>query len=209
MASGSAKRVAPVDIGIASFAASEHEESGDLSVSSCMSDYALIAAIDGIGHGKNAAAAAHTAAAVLEASATEPLVSLLQKCHEVLRNTRGVVLSVAFIDFSQSILTWIGVGNVQGFLLRSSQSTSGGNGALLLRPGVVGSQLPMLQTATLPISAGDVLAFATDGIRGEFLEDVLSNDTAQRSADRILAKHCKGTDDALILLARFMGGPNK
>lgn len=205
MASGSAKRIAPVDVGIASFAASEHEESGDLSVSYCMSDHALIAAIDGIGHGKNAAAAARTAAAVLESAATEPLVPLLQKCHDALRNTRGVVLSVAFIDFRLCTLTWIGVGNVQGIVLRSSQSTSGGNSELLLRPGVVGSQLPLLQTATLAISDGDVLAFATDGIRGEFVEDVLAHNTPQRSADRILAKHCKGSDDALILVARFSG----
>ena len=205
MASGSAKRIAPVDVGIASFAASEHEESGDLSVTYCMSDHALIAAIDGIGHGKNAAAAARTAAAVLESAATEPLVSLVQKCHEALRNTRGVVLSVAYIDFTLSTLNWIGVGNVQGVVLRSPQSTNGANNALLLRPGVVGSQLPLLQTATLPISEGDILAFATDGIRGEFLEDVLSHDAPQRSADRILAKHCKGSDDALILVARFLG----
>lgn len=205
MASRPARGVDLVDVGVASFAPGGNVESGDLHVSLCTAGRALIAAIDGIGHGKSAAAAAHAAAVILESSADVSLVSLIQQCHESLRPTRGVVLSVAVIDFNLGSLDWIGVGNVQGILLRSPNSPNGGNKTLLLRPGVVGAQLPSLQTAALPISPGDALIFATDGIRSEFADDLSSHEPPQRSADRILAKHCKGTDDALILVARFLG----
>lgn len=207
MASRPARKVAPVDLGIASFTPSDQVESGDLSVAQCNPDRALLAAIDGIGHGKSAAEAARVAAATLESFDGGSLESLVQKCHEALRPTRGVVLSLALIDFQLGTLTWLGIGNVQGVLVRSTTSEHNGNHALLLRPGVVGSRLPLLQTMTLPISRGDTLGFATDGIRSDFSEDLFPHETPQRSADRILAKHCKGNDDALIFIARFLGGP--
>jgi len=205
MASRTARKVALIDVGIASFAPDGQVESGDLSVAYSDPDHALLAAIDGIGHGKSAAAAARAAAAILESSPEEDLISLIQKCHESLRSTRGVVLSLASIDFQRRILTWLGVGNVQGVLVRSANSPDSGNHSLLLRPGVIGSRLPALQTTTLHIFPGDTLAFATDGIRGDFADDLFTHEAPQRSADRILAKHCKGNDDALIFVARFTG----
>jgi hypothetical protein len=203
MASRPSRKVAPVDFGIASFVPADQVESGDLSVVECTSNRALIAAIDGIGHGKIAAHAARTAAGILASSADDPLVELVQKCHEALRPTRGVVLSLASIDFRRNLLTWIGVGNVQGVLLRSTSNGHSSSESLLLRPGVVGSQLPNLQAATLLISPGDTLAFATDGIRSDFSNDLFPYESPQRSADRILNMHCKGSDDALIFVARF------
>lgn len=188
---------------MASFVPDQQVESGDLSVVHCTPNHALMAAIDGIGHGKSAALAARAAAAILEASAEDPLVELVQKCHQALRSTRGVVLSLASMDFRRSLLTWIGVGNVQGILLRSNGNGHTSSDALLLRPGVVGSQLPNLQAATLLVSPGDTLAFATDGIRSDFSNDLFPYESPQRSADRILNKHCKGNDDALVFVARF------
>src|SRR6476646_10760418 len=165
MASRPSRKIAPVDFGIASFVPGEQVESGDLSLVHCTANRALIAAIDGIGHGKIAAHAARTAAKTLEsADDSLSLIELVQKCHEALRATRGVVLSIASIDFRRNLLTWIGVGNVQGVLIRCSDNGRAASEALLLRPGVVGSQLPNLQAATLLISQGDTLAVATDGI---------------------------------------------
>jgi len=41
---------------------------------------------------------------------------------------------------------------------------------LLLRGGVVGSQLPRCRPRCFPVAKGDTLVFVTDGIRGEFAE---------------------------------------
>lgn len=204
MASRTSRKVALIDVGIASFAPDGQAESGDLSVAHSDADRALLAVIDGIGHGKSAAEAARVAATILESSPNESLISLIKKCHESLRSTRGVVLSLASIDFQLCTLTWLGIGNVQGVLISANSHVSA-NHSILLRPGVVGSRLPALQTGTLPLSPGDTLAFATDGIHGDFADDLFSHETPQRSADRILAKYCKGNDDALIFIARFTG----
>src|SRR6185437_15006045 len=75
--------------------------------------------IDGIGHGEEAANAAEAAISILKASPDEPVISLLERCHEGLRSTRGVVLSLASIDPKHGMMTWVGVGNVQGVLMRA------------------------------------------------------------------------------------------
>jgi negative regulator of sigma-B (phosphoserine phosphatase) len=82
---------------------------------------------------------------------------------------------------------------------------------LLTRGGVVGYQLPPMRTSYLPIAAGDLLIFTTDGIRGGFTADLslidplLRHQDAREIADRILARFGKTTDDALVLVARYLG----
>jgi len=52
--------------------------------------------------------------------------------------------------------------------MRGDAKKSNGQESLLLRAGVVGSQLPALQATVLPIARGDALFFATDGVRSDF-----------------------------------------
>src|SRR5438552_424629 len=56
------------------------------------------------------------------------------------------------------------------------------------------------------VARGDLLIFATDGIRGGFTEGLPTDATPQQLADEILARYGKGTDDALVLVARYAGG---
>jgi len=74
----------------------------------------------------------------------------------------------------------------------------------LLRGGVVGVRLPSLQAAVLPATAGDTLIFATDGISVDFTRRLARNYPPQTAAESILAQHGKATDDALVLVARYL-----
>ncbi len=194
-----------VEYGVAKFVLPGQGESGDHHLVCCNQSGILIAAIDGIGHGEEAANAAKAAVSILRAGADEPVISLVQRCHEELRCTRGVVLSLASIDPKRGMMTWAGVGNVQGALMRAGAQKGAVQEVLLLRGGVVGSQLPALQAAVLPVAKGDTLVFVTDGIRGEFAEGLSALEAPQRAADRILERHCRGNDDALALVVRLTG----
>jgi phosphoserine phosphatase RsbX len=194
-----------LEYGVAKFVLPGQRESGDHHLVRCGCDGILIAAIDGIGHGQEAASAAKAATAILTRDAGEPIISLVERCHEKLRSTRGVVLSLASIDPVHGMMSWLGVGNVQGVLLRSSGKNGSERETLLLRGGVVGSQLPPLQAAVLPMMPGDMLFFATDGIRSDFAETLSPLENPQRAADRILRQCRGGTDDALILVSRWTG----
>jgi len=133
------------------------------------------------------------------------VISLVERCHEKLKGTRGVVLSVAFVSFEQKMMTWIGVGNVQGMLVRANANNGHMQEPLLLRAGVVGSRLPSLQASVLPVSQGDTVVFTTDGIQNDFSTSLSARENPQRAADRILNKFRNRSDDALVLVARLTG----
>jgi negative regulator of sigma-B (phosphoserine phosphatase) len=194
-----------VEYGVAKSILPGQGESGDRHLVCSGGEGILIAAIDGLGHGEEAANAAEAALAILKASPEEPVISLVERCHEGLRSTRGVVLSLASIDPKHGMMTWLGVGNVQGVLMHAGAQKGSVEEVLLLRGGVVGSQLPALQAAVLPIRKGDTLVFVTDGIRGEFVEGLSALESPQRAADKILKRHGRGNDDALVLVVRLTG----
>jgi negative regulator of sigma-B (phosphoserine phosphatase) len=179
-------------------------ESGDVDVVAHFPDGALVALIDGLGHGAEAAFAARTAAQLLRQHASEPVLDLVQRCHNALRTTRGVVMTLASFDTRKSSMTWIGVGNVEGVLLRASSGKDRPREAVVSRGGIVGYQLPPLRAAVLPISPGDTLIMATDGVRDGFMHGVIREHTPQAIADSSLARYRKESDDALVVVARYV-----
>jgi negative regulator of sigma-B (phosphoserine phosphatase) len=192
-----------IECGVAARALPGQARSGDLELVKSFPDGVLVAALDGVGHGEEAAAAAMAAAAILVAHAQESVIALVERCHEGLRTTRGVAMSIASFNVPQGLITWMGVGNVQGVLLRRLLPAMAEE-SLLLRGGVVGVQLPSLQAAVLPICAGDTLVFTTDGISTDFDRGLARNHPPRKAAENILARHGKTTDDALVLVARYL-----
>jgi len=181
------------------------KESGDLHMVEAFPQGILLAVIDGLGHGPEAADAARAAAGFMKMNAGESIIRLVQQCDKLLHRTRGVVMSLASINTKDETVTWLGVGNVDGILFRSNGSTRANSEFLNAARGVVGARLPTLRAAVLPISPGDTLIFATDGIRSGFDEGLLLSTSPQQTADRILAQDGLDTDDALVLVARYEG----
>ena len=197
-----------IEWGVASLALPGEAQSGDLHFVKQVRTGALVAVVDGLGHGAEAAAAAQAAVAALERHATESPVPLIERCHRALQGTRGAVMSVAVFGRPDRSMTWLGVGNVEGLLLYGDGVARSGSprASLVTRGGIVGSELPRLHPVVLPIAPGDTLIFATDGIREGFADGASLEASPQQLADQILARHGKGTDDALVLVARYRGG---
>jgi hypothetical protein len=183
------------------------EASGDEAVVAWLPDGALVAAVDGLGHGSAAAEAAGSAADALRRYAAEPLAALIQRCHAALRTTRGVAMSVARFGFEDETLTWAGVGNVEGRLLRPNPGRAVTEALIAARGAVGVQQLPRLRTARLHLERGAMLLFATDGVDPAFADTVPAVGDADEIAKRILREHAKASDDALVVVARYRGSP--
>jgi negative regulator of sigma-B (phosphoserine phosphatase) len=194
-----------LDWGVSGCAISSERESGDAHFVAAFPQGALVAVIDGLGHGPEAAEAAEKAIEVMRHCAQEPVTEIILRCHAELRKTRGAVISLASFHIGMRTMTWLGVGNVEGFLFRAGLGGSGVRESLLLRGGVVGYQLPPLRSVSLPVLPGDILAFATDGISGGFGDRLPLDRSPQQIASEILRLYNKETDDALILVARYLG----
>jgi negative regulator of sigma-B (phosphoserine phosphatase) len=178
---------------------------GDAAVVTFFPDGALVAAVDGLGHGAEAARAARTAAAVVSGLAGDGVVSLVRGCHEALRQTRGAAMSVASFSASASTITWLAIGNVEGRLVVADSPRGRRAGALPLQSGLAGRELPPLRPVTRDVRCGDVLFFATDGIKSDFADRLEPSGSSQRMAERVLAEHGKASDDALVVVARYVG----
>jgi len=180
---------------------------GDQSVAIDLSgDAALFGVLDGLGHGNEAAQASARGVEVLCQDPNRPLGVLVQLCHRALIDTRGVVMTLARIDFKAGLLSWNGIGNVAGNLVTKSPSGVEIRSSALLTGGIVGYRIPeTVHTQTVSMRPGDLLVITSDGIDENHLDGIDFAAPAPTIAEQILHSHAKDNDDALVLTARHRG----
>lgn len=184
------------------------QRSGDAFLIQETSTGALVAVVDGLGHGDEAADVAERALASLRRTAGQSLVARFTACHADLRGSRGVVMTLVAIDAHRCRLAWVAVGNVDAAVMRLRGD--GGTAHLWsvpLRGGVVGDRLPPLRESTVPVAAGDTLIAATDGVSPAFPDGVDLSLDEQALASRLHRRYARPDDDALVLVARCGAGP--
>ena len=194
-----------IEWGVALRAMPGEKVSGDSHLVMELPQRTLAAVVDGLGHGREATAAATAAISVLEANNSESLISMVKRCHEALLKSRGAVMTVASFNRADDTLTWLSVGNVSGLLLRADPKSAPSSQSSLLRAGVVGFQLPMLRPGVVALFPRDLLILATDGIRDDFERSINAAAAPQQIADRVMDLHFKGHDDAAVLVMRYLG----
>lgn len=195
--------------GIAGVPLTPESQSGDLCVVWSPEGGALVAVLDGAGHGSEAAEAARMAAGEIDPHTHESPVALVLRCHERLRGTRGAAMTLAALNLSDKTMTWIGVGNVEAVLYRAATDGDSGRDCerVLLRNGVVGYRLPTrLKAEVVPLRDHDTLIIATDGVRPEFAEDLAVDGSPSEVAERLLARHGNRRDDALVVVVKYLDG---
>ena len=114
-------------------------------------------------------------------------------------------MNIAKVNTFDETITMLGVGNVEGILIRADRSIRPNCEHVVAMGGVVGYQMPRLHASMTSISKDDLLIFATDGIDADFADDVRMNDAPQRIAKHIHDRYNKKIDDALVLVVRYMG----
>jgi negative regulator of sigma-B (phosphoserine phosphatase) len=194
--------------GVASHPQAQQTECGDAFTVQPIPAGFLVAVIDGLGHGRDAARAAQRALERIHQSAEMSLPDVMRACHQALVGSRGAAISMAQIDMAEHRLTWVGVGNVEGVVVNppAGQGENWRSDTLVVRGGVVGYDMPHLQIAHVPFGLGAVLAFATDGIKQGFISELRAGQPPQETADRIMSSYDRGTDDALVLVLQQAWG---
>jgi negative regulator of sigma-B (phosphoserine phosphatase) len=178
--------------------------SGDLAVFAPYDGGALVATIDGLGHGDAAADAAEAAAAILRERPGERPEILLRRCHDALRSTRGVVATLAWFDLATGGLSWTGIGNVEGRLVRAERGRGDSADSPTLFGGVLGWSLPSVRLVRTELAPGDCVVMATDGVAADFGSSLMPGVPAPEQAERVLASHARGSDDALVVAVRYL-----
>ena len=199
--------VSGLEWAVAGVAHPGEDQSGDQWVVVDDPSRVLFAVIDGLGHGAPAAAAAYRAAEVVGHHPAEPLHVLFALCHDALGHTRGVAMTLVSVHVEQQRMDWLGVGNVNAFVVRAAPARPRTVGGAILRSGIVGHVLPSrLRPSRMAIQTGDLLLVGTDGLAAGFAERPNLSAPATQIATDILSRYAKGADDGLALAVRYRGG---
>jgi phosphoserine phosphatase RsbX len=177
--------------------------SGDAALVELDGNAAVVAAVDGLGHGAAAADASQRAVEALRGRAGTDADELVRLCHGALRGTRGAAVAIASI--TGDALAWAGVGNVEGWIFGGAGAGRGRPTSLLLRPGVVGATLPPARPSRERLRRGDVLILVSDGISPRFADGLDPVGSPQRLAETIMRGHARASDDAVVVVARYLG----
>jgi phosphoserine phosphatase RsbX len=195
-----------VDWSVASRPVPGEAQSGDAATACVRGGRLVLGVIDGLGHGADAAAAAALAAAAVEDHADEAPAAVLALVHKALVGSRGAAATVAAIDVASGRLDWLGVGNVDGVVVRADATVRPAVHGVFLAAGVLGAQLPPLRPMSpVFLQHGDAIVLATDGVRVDLADAGRSTLRAEALARKLLVDHALPTDDALVLAARWLG----
>jgi len=150
----------------------------------------LVAVIDGLGHGPEAAAASRTARKYIVEHQEDSLRSLMEGLHQAMMRTRGAAVTLLRFQPDTGEMSHAAVGNVEvAGLFRESVRP-------LCTPGVVGCNLRKVVEKRFSIRSGDILVAHTDGVSRRFDLERYRHLGAQALADAVLADWGKDHDDA-------------
>lgn len=156
----------------------------------------LTAVIDGLGHGHESAIAAVRAAEVIREHADLPVGSLLMRCHEALRPTRGAAVGILRIE-ADGRGEFCGVGNIE------VQALCGQPPSIFCLAGIVGHNLRTHKVMPVNMKEGDIYCLMSDGVsaRGSFKTCLPGS--PETVARRIVEKWGRDHDDATALIVGF------
>ncbi|CAA9265962.1 MAG: hypothetical protein AVDCRST_MAG56-2759 [uncultured Cytophagales bacterium] len=160
-----------------------------------------IAAIDGLGHGEEAALASGEATRVFAGIAHQPPCQALVGIHEAIRKTRGAVGAVTVVDLEGRQVSFCGIGNIMGKVHAADAVKS-----LISYNGMLGNNRPaVLNDHPNAWDPSGLLVLHSDGIKARW--DLgkypgLKNHDPSVIAGVLYKDFTRKTDDVLVIAAK-------
>jgi anti-sigma regulatory factor (Ser/Thr protein kinase) len=154
---------------------------------------------DGLGHGGSAAEASVRAVRVFKESQNETTEQIIRAMQEPLRATRGAAVGIARIHLDRAIVEFTGVGNI------ACNITADVSRRTVSHNGTVGHEMRKVQSFNYPWTADSILVMHSDGLSTSWSLDHypgLAGRDAALIAAVLYRDHCRGSDDATIVVAK-------
>lgn len=153
----------------------------------------ILAVIDGLGHGPDAASASRAAVEqLMELPVDTPILQTMQALHQRLRGTRGAAATVCTIIGRRMEIC--AVGNVQLMCVNCDVP-------LVVSAGVLGHQVAKFRVGACDLEPRSRLALLSDGISGRFRLEELKHLSPSEACHFIISRHRRKEDDASVLVA--------
>jgi len=157
--------------------------------------------VDGLGHGIEAAVAAHAAVTRFQRARGLAPQALLEALHEALRPTRGAAVAVARLHWRSATVSFAGLGNIAAALI----GTDGAVRRLVSHNGIAGHNARKIQVFDYPCREG-LLVMHSDGVSTHWSLDRypgLLRAHPLLVAGILYHHHGRRRDDATVVAARL------
>jgi anti-sigma regulatory factor (Ser/Thr protein kinase) len=154
------RKIFPIDVGIVSTPIKGEEVCGDGWGVKKTVHSMLFMVVDGLGHGILAAEAARAAERIFAMPSNDSPTMILQGSHDSLQKTRGAAMAVASLDIEKRLVSFAGVGNISGSIVRAVASHG-----MASHNGTVGHLLHRIQEFTFPWDSDSILVMHSDGVK--------------------------------------------
>jgi anti-sigma regulatory factor (Ser/Thr protein kinase) len=158
--------------------------------------------VDGLGHGIEAADAAHAAVARFQRAGELDPRALLEALHEALRPTRGAAVAVARVHRRSATVSFAGLGNIAAAIV----GTDGTVRRLVSHNGIAGHNARKIQAFDYPCREG-LLVMHSDGVSTHWSLDRypgLLRANPLLVAGILYHHHGRRRDDATVVAARLV-----
>ncbi len=161
-------------------------------------DSAIVAVVDGIGHGDKASEASRIALKVIEDKFRDELEEVVLTIHRRLHGSRGCVIGIVRMN-KEGKIEYLGVGNI-----RTQIYTPEMYKRLVSFDGLLGSNIRTLRTDRLTLSRPCLVVLHSDGVASFNFEDKrIVYRPVMEVIKESFEKYKKSSDDATLLIARI------
>ncbi len=179
---------------------------GDAFVIKRWGEHALVALIDGVGHGPPARQAAQTARQYIETHFDRSVEEVFRGVAASCRATRGVVMALARFDWMRARMTFAAVGNVEARVFGAADPVN-----FVVRRGILGVSVVNATVTHHRWETDWIMVLQSDGMKTHWQwEDFpeLATAPASLAAWRLVAALAKDDDDATAVVVKGQAAEN-
>ena len=190
----------PLEFGVSTRPHPGMNLNGDAFVIKKWEENALVAVIDGLGHGQYAHRASQKAKEYIENHFMQSLKDIFRGVGRNCYATRGVVMAIVHIKWNLQKFSFASIGNIEARIFNSPEKFN-----FVLRRGIVGLNAPNPVVTEHIWHPGNIMILHSDGLRTHWdWRDFpyLQQKPAQEIAGGLLRNLSKDTDDATIVVIK-------
>ncbi|MEO7975539.1 SpoIIE family protein phosphatase [Flavobacterium sp.] len=158
---------------------------------------------DGLGHGENANEAVQLAIKAFKQSIEVEPSEIIRDIHTKVKKSRGLVATIAVVDFNSEVWKICGVGNISTRIYDGME-----NKTYTPYNGIIGHNIPRtLNATTVPYKKHQIIVMHSDGLRTRWNLNDMTSIFKQHPgiiASALYKENLRGTDDASILVGKIM-----
>lgn len=157
---------------------------------------------DGLGHGESANEAVEAAIKAFRQTLETDPTAILREIHSTVKKTRGLVATIASVDYKSEVWNICGIGNINTRIYNGLE-----NKTYTPYNGIIGHNIPRtLNNTVVPYKKHQIIIMHSDGLRTRWnlneLTSIFKHSPGIIGA-AIYKENVRGTDDATILVGKI------